>query len=90
MPLVDPLSALLWAGRNGLPPTPDSLHLGCSCHMHSSLCFLSIWGAVMLITPQVERKKKVINVEKSHKSACVSPENALALSFPSLRGPPEV
>ena len=49
---------LLWAGQNGLQPTPDNLHLGCSYHLHSSHCFLSTWGAVMLVTPQVERKKK--------------------------------
>ena len=48
MPLVDMLSALLRAGRNGLPPTPDTLHFGCRYHMHSSHHFLSTWGAVML------------------------------------------
>ena len=35
----------LWGGRNGLPPTPDTLHLGCSYHLHSSHRFLSTWGA---------------------------------------------
>jgi len=45
---VDQLNALLWAGQNGLPPTPDSLYLGCSCHLYSSQRFLSTWGAVML------------------------------------------
>ena len=35
--LVDLLHSLLWAGQNGLPPTPDIFHLGCSyledrCH----------------------------------------------------------
>ena len=48
MPLVDLLNTLLWAGRNGLPPIPDTLHLGCSCHLHSSHRFLSTWGAVIL------------------------------------------
>ena len=48
MPLVDMLNALLRAGRNGLPPTPDTLHFGCRYHMHSSHHFLSTWGAVML------------------------------------------
>ena len=48
MPLVDLLNGLLWAGRNGLPPTPNTLHLGCSYHQHSSHCFLSILGAVFL------------------------------------------
>ena len=49
VPLVDLLITLLWAGRNGLPPTPDILHLGCS-YLHSSHRFLSILGAVMLKT----------------------------------------
>ena len=48
MALVDLLKALLWAERNGLPPVPDTLHLGCSCHLHSSHHFLSTWGVVML------------------------------------------
>ena len=48
MPLVNLLNALLWAGRNGLPPTPDTLHLGCSNHLHFSHHFLSTWDAVML------------------------------------------
>ena len=41
-------NSLLWAGQNGLPPTTDTLHLGCSYHLHSSHHFLSTWGAVML------------------------------------------
>ena len=48
VPLVDLLNALLWAGQNGLPPTPDTLHLGCSYHLYSSHRFLSTWGVVML------------------------------------------
>ena len=36
VPLVDLLNGLLWAGRKGLPPTPDTLHLGCSYNLHSS------------------------------------------------------
>ena len=51
--------------------------LGRSYHLHSSHHFLSTWGAVTLVTPLVERKKKkeskVMNVENSHKSACVCP-----------------
>ena len=39
MPLVHVLNALLWAGQNGLPPAPDTLHLGCSYHLHSSAAF---------------------------------------------------
>ena len=48
VPLVDLLNALLWAGQNGLPPTPNTLHLGCSYHLHSSHHFLSTWCAIML------------------------------------------
>ena len=44
VPLVDLFNGLLWAGRNGLPPTPDTLHLGCSYHLHSSHRFLSTLG----------------------------------------------
>ena len=40
--------------RNGLPPTPDTLHLGCSYHLHSSYHFLSTWGVVMLETNMYE------------------------------------
>ena len=48
---VDLLNGLLWAGRNGLPPTPDTLHLGCSYHLHSSHRFLSTWGVIMKKNP---------------------------------------
>ena len=48
VPLVDLLNTLLWAGQNGLPPTPNTLHLGCSYHLHSSHHFLSTWRAIML------------------------------------------
>ena len=51
------LLALLWARRNGLPPTPNTLHLGCSYHLHSSHHFLSTWGAAML--GGKKKKKKV-------------------------------
>ena len=71
---------LLWAGRNGLPPTPDTLKLGCVYHLHCCHRFLSTWGAVMLITPQVERKRnKVMNewmnewmLRKATKCLCMS------------------
>ena len=36
VPLVDLLNTLLRAGQNGLPPTSNTLHLGCSYHLHSS------------------------------------------------------
>ena len=32
--------------------------LGCSYHLLSSHCFLSTWGVVMLVTPQVETNKQ--------------------------------
>ena len=49
VPLVDLLNGLLWAGWNGLPPTPDTLHFGCSYHLHYSHCFFfSTWDALML------------------------------------------
>ena len=41
--------------EKGLPPTPDTLNLGCSYHLHSSHRFLSTWGAVTML----EKKKKV-------------------------------
>ena len=34
--------------EKGLPPTPGTLRLGYSYHLHSSHCFLSTWGVVML------------------------------------------
>ena len=42
VPLVDLLNSLLLAGRNGLPPTLDTLHLGYSYHHR----FLSTWGVL--------------------------------------------
>ena len=45
----------LWAGWNGLPPTPDNLHLGGSYQLHSSHHFLST--TVML------KKKKLTSLE---------------------------
>ena len=62
VPPVDLLTTLLWAGRNGLPPTPDTLHLGCSYHLHSSHRFLSTWGAVMLEKMNKTKKKFPINL----------------------------
>ena len=50
VPLLD---LLLCTGQNGLPPTPDTLHFGCSYCLHPSHPFFSSWGAVML-----EKKKK--------------------------------
>ena len=43
VPLLD---LLLCAGRNGLPPTPDTLHLGPSYCLHPSHPFVSTWVAV--------------------------------------------
>ena len=42
------INGLLLARRNCLPPTPDTLHLGCSYHMHSNHRFLSTLGLIML------------------------------------------
>ena len=39
----------------GLPPTPDTLRLGCNYHLHSSHRFLSTLGAVTML----EKKKTV-------------------------------
>ena len=58
MPLVDLLNALLWAGRKGLPPIPDTWHLGCSYHLHSSHCFLSTWGVGVQLCWKKKKKKK--------------------------------
>ena len=46
--LVDLLNCLLWAGQNDLPPTPNTLHLGCIYHLHPSPRFLCTWGVVRL------------------------------------------
>ena len=43
------LDFLLCAGWNGLPPTPDILHFGCS---HP---FLSTWGVVILVKTNKKR-----------------------------------
>ena len=64
MPLVDPLNALLWTGRNGLPPTPDTLNLGYSCHLHFSHRFLSTRGVVMLENKEI--KKGTLKSKKRH------------------------
>ena len=41
VPLVDLLNGLLWAGRNGMLPTPNTLNLGCSDHLHPSHLFFA-------------------------------------------------
>ena len=57
--------------EKGLPPTLDTLHLGCSSyHLHSSHCFLSIWGVVMLV------KKKGKNGDLSLSSKFRPPRGA--------------
>jgi len=53
----------------------EMLDYACTAHLTSP------------ITPQVERKKKVM-LRKPQKCMCIS--NALSFLFPSLRGPPEV
>ena len=57
MPLVGLLNVCYGQDEKGLPPTPDTWHLGCSYHLHSSHRFLSTWGAVMLETKTDKQKK---------------------------------
>ena len=40
-----------------MPPTLNTLHLGCSYNLHSSHQFLSTWGAVML-KPKKKKEEK--------------------------------
>ena len=47
----------------------------------------SEWASV---TPQVERKEKVMNECWEKPQTCTCNSNALAFLFPSLRGPPEI
>ena len=47
----------------GDAPTPDTLHLGCSYHLHSYHRFLSTWCAVML----KKKKKKEVDLSLSSK-----------------------
>jgi len=83
---VDQLNALLWAGLNGMPPTPDTLHLGCSYHLHSSHCFLSTWGAGMLVTTQEERKKIKVMLRKATKvHVCVQCFSLLFQAWKDLK-----
>ena len=42
----------------GLPPTPDTSHLGCSYFLHSSHHFLSTLGAVMLKQQQQQQQQQ--------------------------------
>ena len=42
---------------NGLPPTPDTLHLGCSYHLHPS-CFPSFHLGVLLGSKNKKKKQK--------------------------------
>ena len=44
--------------EKGLPPTPDTLHLGYSYYLHSSQRFLSTWDVVML--KKKKKKKKPV------------------------------
>ena len=53
---------LLWARRNGLPPRPNTLHLGCSYLLHFSHCFLSSCGVVMLRKIEIEKMKLFVSV----------------------------
>ena len=58
MPLVDLLNVVMGRMKRAChAPTPDLLHLGCSYHLHSSHCFLSTWGAIMLKKKKKTKKK---------------------------------
>ena len=57
VPLVD-LTNADGQDKKGLPPTPDTLHLGCSYHLHSSHRFLYTWGVVMLEKEKEKTDKK--------------------------------
>ena len=66
--LMDLFNSLLWAGHFVLPPTSNTLHLGCSYHLHSSHRFLSTWGVVMLEKKLHPKwKKKVMKVANESK-----------------------
>ena len=53
--------------EKGLPPTPDTLHLGCSSyHLHTSHRFLSTWGTVTLEKVRKKKKKKKRGPGKLH------------------------
>ena len=54
LPLVDPsvMGTMKWSATY----TPDTLHLGCSCHLHPGQYILSTWGAIRL----GKRKDKTI------------------------------
>ena len=41
--------------EKGLPPTPNTLHLGCTYHLHTSHRFLSTWGAVTMLEKQIQK-----------------------------------
>ena len=62
------LHIYVMVGRNGLPPTPDILHLGRSYQLHPNHRFLSTWGAVRL-NYNPSRKKKKEPGRQSHNSA---------------------
>ena len=47
--------------ENGLPPTPDTLHLGCSYRLHSSHRFLSTWGEVTMLEKKQTKKTVLVS-----------------------------
>ena len=55
-----------------LPPTPDTLHLGCTYHLHSSHRFLSTWGAVTMLEKKMADKTriKVAVIEGDYADLC--------------------
>ena len=47
---------LFWAGQNGLWPTPDNLHLGCSYYLHSSHHFFFHFGIILKQKPKTVKQ----------------------------------
>ena len=79
VPLVDLFNALLWEGRNGLPPTGDTLHLGCSYHLHFSHHYLHLRcgyarqkKAKQTWRKQPHRKAYIMTESKSRMCACAN------------------
>ena len=87
VPLVDLLIPLLWAGRNGLPPTPDTLNLGCSYPLHSSHRFLSTWSVVMQKLLQEIWLREITNGHclTYHLYCCSLPPSCRRWRFPSTK-----
>ena len=62
VPLVDLLNSLLQAGRNGLPSTSDTLHLGCSYQPSALKSPTSLHSGMRLCSKKKERKKNTLKI----------------------------